>query len=398
MKFNVKKIFLLALAVVVIMSSLVACKDTNTATETSTSTETEEATFSPLTIEHLGGTTEILEMPMRIYVLDYTLLDIVDALGLGEYVVGIVSERKNTTEYLLDYSENDNIVTIETKGQKGNDVEEDDPYEIFYSIDADLIISSESDLENYDVLSEVAPTVLLDVSTYDGLDELFDLISENTLTIAEIWGIQDEATNILNDLSSRITELESKINGESGVQARIDGKNGGVSLSAELNVLLEGLGFVNLADTAPEELVNSAGGKDKKSKDSTEEQTNNEEGESEKEPKDSIEEQTAEEIAADEAAREAEALAREEETLAVSLATMEWVDEVKPEYFLIVDDTYSSLEEAEENGVVYPGVADSNVYKEGKIYFLGGTFRSSTSGITNFTMGIEYLESVFGEE
>ena len=129
-----KKIITFMLASAMIFS-MAACgnssanKNTSSNSEPSVSTEnnvttsgTEESKPETITIQALNANKEMTDIevpydPQRIAILDMPALDIVDALGVGDRIVG---SAKVTIEYLTDYNPDDsngaimNLGTVKT--------------------------------------------------------------------------------------------------------------------------------------------------------------------------------------------------------------------------------------------------------------------------------------------
>ena len=119
---NMKKMLSLALAGVMALS-LMACSaqnggdsSENTSAPSSVSQTADEAqTPETVTITSLNANKEAAELevpydPQRIAILDMASLDILDALGVGDRVVGTAS---TSLEYLQDYI-NDDIANLGT--------------------------------------------------------------------------------------------------------------------------------------------------------------------------------------------------------------------------------------------------------------------------------------------
>ena len=159
---NMKKMLSLALACVMALS-LMACSAQN-------GTDSSENTSSPgssqsggetqrnetpesVTITSLNANKEAAELevpydPQRIAILDMASLDILDALGVGERVVGTAD---TSLEYLQDYINND-IVNLGT-------IKEAD-LEAVMACEPDVIFIGGRLSASYDALSEIAPVAI----------------------------------------------------------------------------------------------------------------------------------------------------------------------------------------------------------------------------------------------
>ena len=98
-----KKIISLLLAVMCLLTAVSAFAETTPAT----------VTINAYNAEKVYGEVEVPYDPQRIAVLDMAALDIIDALGLGDRIVG---SAKVTIEYLTDYNPDDSEGKIANLG------------------------------------------------------------------------------------------------------------------------------------------------------------------------------------------------------------------------------------------------------------------------------------------
>ena len=117
-----------------------------------------------MTITSLNANKEAAELevpydPQRIAILDMASLDILDALGVGDRVVGTAS---TSLEYLQDYI-NDDIANLGT-------IKEAD-LEAVMACEPDVIFIGGRLASSYDALSEIAPVVYLATDTELGVVE-----------------------------------------------------------------------------------------------------------------------------------------------------------------------------------------------------------------------------------
>ncbi len=196
---NLKKTLSLALAGVLALS-LMACSTPSESSETvSTSTETSNAeTKDTITITSLNANKEAAELevpydPQRIAILDMASLDILDALGVGDRVVGTAT---TSLEYLQDYI-NDDIANLGT-------IKEAD-LEAVMACEPDVIFIGGRLAASYDALSEIAPVVYLATDTELGVVES---VRQNAMTIASMFGLEDQVDSLMADFDARISALQ----------------------------------------------------------------------------------------------------------------------------------------------------------------------------------------------
>ena len=171
---NMKKMLSLALAGVMALS-LMACSaqnggDSSENTSSPSSSQSGGETQNggapeSVTITSLNANKEAAELevpydPQRIAILDMASLDILDALGVGDRVVGTAS---TSLEYLQDYI-NDDIANLGT-------IKEAD-LEAVMACEPDVIFIGGRLSASYDALSEIAPEVYLATDTELG-EEVF---------------------------------------------------------------------------------------------------------------------------------------------------------------------------------------------------------------------------------
>ena len=163
---NMKKMLSLALAGVMALS-LMACSAQNggDSSENTSSPSNQPSVETPnneapesVTITSLNANKEAAELempydPQRIAILDMASLDILDALGVGDRVVGTAS---TSLEYLQDYI-NDDIANLGT-------IKEAD-LEAVMACEPDVIFIGGRLASSYDALSEIAPVVYLATDT-----------------------------------------------------------------------------------------------------------------------------------------------------------------------------------------------------------------------------------------
>ena len=172
-----------------------------------------------VTITSLNGAKESVELevpydPQRIATLDMACLDILDALGVGDRVVGTAS---TSLEYLQDYI-NDDIANLGT-------IKEAD-LEAVMACEPDVIFIGGRLASSYDALSEIAPVVYLSTDTEIGVVES---VRQNAVTIASMFGLEEEVDALMADFDSRIAALSEFADGKTAIV--------GMCTSGSFNVL-----------------------------------------------------------------------------------------------------------------------------------------------------------------
>ena len=223
--------------------SLAAC-GTSGGPETIASAERKPET---VTIQALDANKEMTDIevpfdPQRIAILDMPALDIVDALGLGERVVG---SAKVTIEYLTDYNPDDSAGGIMNLGtDKTADLEK------VAACEPDIIFIGGRLSSIYADLEAIAPVVYLAVDYEKGIVES---TKQNARTIASIFGKEAEVDAMFDDFQPRIDALNAVLNGHDILLAMYN--NNAMSImdtKSQLNILAAELGGNNLGETIGE--------------------------------------------------------------------------------------------------------------------------------------------------
>ena len=251
---------LISLLLVLAMAlSLAACGNTNdegttpptneqvqndTQAQTEAQTEPKPET---ITIQALNGNKEMADIevpydPQRIAILDMPALDIIDALGVGDRIVG---SAKVTIEYLTQYNPDDSNGAIANLGSvKTADLEQ------VAICEPDIIFIGGRLSSMYADLEAIAPVVYLAVDYEKGV---VDSTKYNAQTIASIFGKEAEVDAMFTDFQPRIDALNAVLSGHDILLAMYN--NNAMSLMAtesQLNILAAELGGNNLGDTVGE--------------------------------------------------------------------------------------------------------------------------------------------------
>ncbi len=200
-----------------------------------------------ITIQALNGNKEMADIevpydPQRIAILDMPALDIVDALGLGDRIVG---SAKVTIEYLTQYNPDDSNGDIGNLGSvKTADLEQ------VAICEPDIIFIGGRLSSMYAELEAIAPVVYLSVDYEKGVVES---TKYNAQTIASIFGKEAEVDAMFDGFQPRIDALNSVLAGHDILLAMYN--NNAMSImgtQSQLNILAAELGGNNLGETVGE--------------------------------------------------------------------------------------------------------------------------------------------------
>lgn len=172
---------------------LAACGNTGNSSTVSTQTSntTEQTTVSIK--DSNGDRVEVQKNPQKVVVFDNGSLDTLDALGVGDRMIGAAT--KNLPSYLDKYKD------VESAGG----IKEPD-LEKINQLQPDLIIISGRQSDYKEELAKIAPTLYLAVDT----KEPWESVQQNVNALAEIFGKEDKAKEELATLTKEIEETKEK--------------------------------------------------------------------------------------------------------------------------------------------------------------------------------------------
>ena len=161
-------------------------------TEAGTSASPASLTIQSLNASKSPISLEVPFSPKRLAVLDMASLDILDALGLGDRVVGTADTN---LDYLQQY----------TGGSTANlgTIKEAD-LEAVMASEPDVIFIGGRLASSYDALSEIAPVVYLATDPETGVVES---VRQNAATIASMFGLEDKVDELMAGFDARIQTL-----------------------------------------------------------------------------------------------------------------------------------------------------------------------------------------------
>lgn len=200
-----------------------------------------------ITIQALNANKELADIevpydPQRIAILDMPALDIVDALGVGDRVVG---SAKVTIDYLTEYNPDDsngaimNLGTVKTAD-----------FEKVAACDPEIIFIGGRLASVYTDLEKIAPVVYLAVDYEKGIVES---TRYNAQTIASIFGMEESVDAMFADFQSRIDALNAVLNGKDVLLGMYNSNALGLmGTQSQLNLIANELGANNLGESVGE--------------------------------------------------------------------------------------------------------------------------------------------------
>lgn len=144
-----------------------------------------------------GDTAGTTDIPQKVVVLDLGALETLDRLG----VPVAATAKRNLPEYLEKYKNDDSIVDVGTLKEVN--------FETISGLKPDLIIISGRLQEVQDELSQIAPTVFLQVDYKNYMASFEDNVRE----LAKIFGKEAEAEEALKETRDKVAQTKEQISG-----------------------------------------------------------------------------------------------------------------------------------------------------------------------------------------
>lgn len=337
-----------------------------------------------ITVNTVYGDVEVPFAPERICVLDMYTMDTLHTLGLSDNVVILLYNKKHPA-YLADYYASETIISLNASTR--NMEEGADPYEPYYSIDADLIIGTveQANEELYnDVLSQIAPTVIMPV--YDECETgMFDGVMANAATVASIWGMEEELASMVADSEAAYAQLKEICAGKTYLLGHGDVEISGIRLDND-NAESE--------EKSSEERTSEEKSSEEKSESSSGSNSHNKKSNTEAVEK-FLGELGMVNVTGEAPAEFVNDLAADADFDAAAKALMDWVESVNPDALLLSSRDYFSLEEVRAAGYDYLYVDASTVYNNGGFQILGTEWSQCSGGLTGMLTMVAQTADIF---
>ncbi|OJG18861.1 iron ABC transporter substrate-binding protein [Enterococcus canis] len=210
---------------------LTACGNGSASTDSSSNSSTEAAT--EVTIQDSDGEVPVPKDPQKVVVFDNGSLDTLDALGVGERVIG--APTKSLPSYLASYQKVENA-----GGIKEPDLEK------INQLQPDLIIISGRQRDFKEDLNAIAPTIFLSVDAKD----TWNSTKQNIQTLATIFGKETVAKEKIATLDQEITALQAqaKDSGKALVTLVNEGQLSAYGKGSRFGIIHDTFGFPEADD------------------------------------------------------------------------------------------------------------------------------------------------------
>ncbi|MXP26921.1 ABC transporter substrate-binding protein [Altererythrobacter indicus] len=161
--------------------------------------EQAEGDFAPVTVKHKLGTTVVSSPPQRVAALDMNEVDFLDQLGVP--IAGMPKDF--IPGFLAKYRDDDTIADLGSIVQPNT--------EKVYGLRPDLVLISSLHANQYEALSQIAPTISFDVDYQDTGSDYFDTAKDHLLTLGRIFGREELARRKADQLEAIIVEARDTI-------------------------------------------------------------------------------------------------------------------------------------------------------------------------------------------
>lgn len=185
-----KKLFSMLLVLTMTVVIVAGCSPkTDNKEEGQNSTEATE-NAGDVVFKHSKGETTVPKNPKKAVVFDMGILDTIGALDVD---VETAVPLKNLPKYLSKFEKSTNA-----GGIKEPDME------AIFAFEPDVIFISGRQEDYYDKLSEIAPTVYIDLNA----DTYMDDFKKNTTEVAELFGKEDTAKDYLTKVDKKVEKVK----------------------------------------------------------------------------------------------------------------------------------------------------------------------------------------------
>ncbi|WP_198008352.1 MULTISPECIES: siderophore ABC transporter substrate-binding protein [Brenneria] len=188
-----------------------------------------------ISIEHAQGTTQVPLHPKKVIVFDPAILDTMDALKID--IAGVPQTSTHLPDYLAKYRGGDYL-------NAGTLFEPD--YEALSSAQPDLIIAGGRATDAYSKLSDIAPTISLNVDS----KQFMTSFSQRVEQLGSIFGKEDEAKKQLAEFKQQIAQTREKAAGAGSALVLMvsGGKMSAYGPGSRFGFIFDELGFKQAAE------------------------------------------------------------------------------------------------------------------------------------------------------
>jgi iron complex transport system substrate-binding protein len=150
---------------------------------------------TPIVIDHNLGQTVIAHRPQRVAALDMNEVDFLDQLGVP--IAGMVKDF--VPHFLAKYNNDENVRDLGSIVQPN--------MEKIYALKPDLILMTPLHANQYQALSELAPTLHFDVDFRNSQSNHLEVIKQHLLDLGEIFDKQALAQQKVAEIDAKVEQV-----------------------------------------------------------------------------------------------------------------------------------------------------------------------------------------------
>ena len=173
--------------------------------------------------------------PQRVVCLNWQTVDFLDAVGLGDHIVGVIKSGTHP-KHLAKYVEDENIVNV--GGMKDVDME------AVMELAPDVIFASDRTAKKYEEFSFIAPTMAAFVDYEMGFMVGYRKLAENH---AKIFGLGDVVGEKIAAYDARIAKIAEFAKGKTALLGIFAGGLNTLGNVGRCSIVVNEMGFENLA-------------------------------------------------------------------------------------------------------------------------------------------------------
>lgn len=229
-------------------ASLVGCgSNTQSQSQSATSQTTAEATYAPVTIEHMYGSTTVNKLPQKIVCLGWGSTDALLSLGVIPYAMNRQETNVDGKMVIFPWVQEE---LKKLGASEGSDSypkllsdKDGQPIQEVASFQPDLICAKISGItqEEYDQLSKVAPVIAPMVAWQDGWEPTLDAYAKILKREDKAKSVKDSIKTLLQDTVKKHPEWSGKTYATGGIST--SGSWSAYSAKDNRSVMFEDLGF-----------------------------------------------------------------------------------------------------------------------------------------------------------
>ncbi|WP_374990749.1 siderophore ABC transporter substrate-binding protein [Acinetobacter rudis] len=150
----------------------------------------------PVNIQHQLGTTIIQQRPQRVAVLDMNEADFLDQLGVK--IAGMPKDY--VPHFLTQYKNDATVIDLGAIVQPN--------MERIYALKPDLLLITPLQANQYQTLSEIAPTVHYDINFNNSQQHHIEMIKAHLLSLGAIFDRKQRAVEMVALLDKKISQVQ----------------------------------------------------------------------------------------------------------------------------------------------------------------------------------------------